>query len=79
MEVTEARDKERKRTKKVKISRCHESVILQHHKRGSTVMRKRFSYMIYSRKIDICFLQETNLTCFGDSVASSFWGSKDVD
>lgn len=46
---------------------------------GLSSKRRRVSFLLQSKNIDICFLQETKLLVFSDLFARAFWGSNDVD
>lgn len=46
---------------------------------GSISKRKRVNFLLNSSRVDICFLQETNLGSFNDNLARSFWGNEEVD
>lgn len=36
-------------------------------------------FLLQSKKIDICFIQETKLPVFNDLLTRTFWGSKNVE
>lgn len=49
---------------------------LSYNIRGSGMLskRKRIGFLIQSNKTDLCFLQETKINGFDESVASFFMG-----
>lgn len=46
---------------------------------GISSKRKRISFLIQSYKLEVCFIQETKISCFNEILTSSFWGSKEVE
>lgn len=46
---------------------------------GNASKRRRVSFLLKSEKVDVCFIQETKLSCFSDILAHSLWGGTDVN
>lgn len=46
---------------------------------GNVVKRKRIRFLLNAEKVDVCFLQETKLLGFSDSISNYFWGGGDID
>ncbi|XP_058742529.1 uncharacterized protein LOC131615027 [Vicia villosa] len=55
--------------------------VLSYNIRGGCMSskRKRVSFLIQSNNIDVCFIQETKLHVFNESLACDFWGNKEVE
>lgn len=80
-EIRRMKDKDKEYEEEEDFQICCSMNILSINIRGegNRVKRRRYGILIQSGKYDMCFIQEYKLSLIDDYVASSFWGSKEVE